>query len=210
MVHLLTDPCINIYKDFPQIGIHILFDCCHTDFCIFHDTAKIFVTHGNRSVHQVAKRIGKVGIEPFHHQIPCDNTVILKRHLMQYKITDRIHTEKADQIFCINHISFGFTHLAVALQQPWMPENLLRKRLSQCHQENRPVYRMETNDIFADQMQICRPQFPILPCTVSIRIITDTCNIIRQCIQPYIDNMLLIEIHRNTPFKRCSGYAQIL
>ena len=91
-----------------------------------------------------------------------------------------------------------------------MTENLLRKRLAQSHQENRPVYGMETDNVFSNQMQVCRPKLLILPGTISFRIITDAGNVICQRVQPYIDHMFIIEIHRNAPFKRSSGNAQIL
>ena len=39
-----------------------------------------------------------------------------------------------------------------------MSEYLLRQRLAQCHQENRPVDGMEPDDILTDQVQVCWPQ----------------------------------------------------
>ena len=35
-----------------------------------------------------------------------NDTVIFKRHFMEYKITDCIHTEEINQLICINNISF--------------------------------------------------------------------------------------------------------
>ena len=129
---------------------------------------------------------------------------------MQYKIAHGIHAEKADQIICVNHISFGFTHLAVSLQKPGMSKYLPGKRLAQRHQENRPVDRMETDDILADQMQIRRPQFLVLLRVLAIRLITDPGDIVGQRVQPYIDYMSVVEIYGNAPFKGSPGYAQIL
>ena len=76
---------------------------------------------------------------------------------MQYEVTCCVHAKQIYHIVRIDHVSFGLTHLVSALEQPRMSEYLLRQRQIQRHQENRPVNGMETNDIFTDQMQICRP-----------------------------------------------------
>ena len=78
---------------------------------------------------------------------------------MQYLVTYCIYAEIIYQIIRLDHISLGFAHLATAHKKPGMSEYLLRQGLTQCHQENRPVDRMETNDVLADQMQVCGPQF---------------------------------------------------
>ena len=87
---------------------------------------------------------------------------------------------------------------------------LLRKRQIQRHEEDRPVDGMETNDILTNQMQICRPQLLEVLSAVSITVIANTGDIVGQCIQPYISNMLRIEGDRNAPGEGGSGYTQIL
>ena len=69
---------------------------------------------------------------------------------------------------------------------------------------------METDDVFTDQMQICRPQFVELFGTFAVAVISDSCDIVCQSIQPYINNVFRIEVYRNTPFEGSSGYAEIL
>ena len=129
---------------------------------------------------------------------------------MQHKVPYGIHTEELNQIIRIDHIAFGFAHLAVSLKKPGMSEHLLRQRLSQCHQEDRPVDRMEADDILADQMQVGRPQFPVLLTVLPVRIESNTGNIIRQGIHPHIDHMFIVEIYRNSPLIGCPGHAQVL
>ena len=69
---------------------------------------------------------------------------------------------------------------------------------------------METDNIFADQMEVRRPIFfkqgPMSPITV----ITQTGYIIGQRIQPNISHMFGVKTYRNTPSKRSAGYTQIL
>ena len=69
---------------------------------------------------------------------------------------------------------------------------------------------METNDVFTDQMKVCRPQFVELFGAFAVAVISDSCNIVCQSIQPYINNVFRIEIYRNSPFEGGSGYAEIL
>ena len=91
-----------------------------------------------------------------------------------------------------------------------MAKYLLRKRLPKRHQENRPVDRMETDNILSDQVEIRRPIFLVLLCAVAVTVITDTGDIVCQRIQPYIDHMLIVKIDRDPPLKGGSGHAQIL
>ena len=91
-----------------------------------------------------------------------------------------------------------------------MSEYLFRKRKIQRHQEDRPVNRMETNDIFSDKVKVCRPVFVEFIAAVSVAVIADTCDIVCQGIQPYIYNMLRIKIYRDSPFEGCSGHTEIL
>ncbi len=95
---------------------------------VFHNAAEIFIAHGNRSVDQISQRIGKIGIHALHHQLPGNDSVVVKRHFMQYKIAHRVHAEKFRQFIRIEHISFGLAHLAVSLEKPGMSEYLFRER----------------------------------------------------------------------------------
>ena len=129
---------------------------------------------------------------------------------MEHEIADGIYPKEVYQLVGIKHISLRFAHLSVSLEQPGMSKYLLRQRKSQSHQENRPVNSMETDDIFSNQMQVCRPVFFKLLCTVSITVIADSGDVVGQRIQPYINHMPGIKVYRNSPFKGGSGHTQIL
>ena len=130
---------------------------------------------------------------------------------MQHEVTHSIHAEEIYQIIRIDHISLGFAHLAIAHQKPGMSEYLLRQGLTQRHQENRPVNRMETDNVLSDQMQVCGPVLSYTArCCLPSAVIADTGDIVGQRIQPYINHMLGIKVYRDAPVKGGSGYAQIL
>ena len=91
-----------------------------------------------------------------------------------------------------------------------MTKYLLRQRQIQCHQHDRPVNRMETDNILTDQMQVGRPVLLVEFITIAVHIIAKACNVVAESIDPYVNNMFVIKINRNTPFERSSGYTQIL
>ena len=117
---------------------------------------------------------------------------------MQYKIAGSIYAKQIYHVIRIDYISLGFAHLIPALKQPWVSKYLLWQWQIQCHQKDWPVNGMETDNIFSDQMQISRPQLLKLICG-TIRIISNLCDIVCQCIQPDIYDMFRIKIYRNSP-----------
>ena len=82
-----------------------------------------------------------------------------------------------------------------------MPEHLLRQRQAQRHQEDRPVNRMETDDILSDQMKVRGPQLPELLCAVPVRVISDPRDIVGQRVQPHVGHMLRVKVNRAAPLK---------
>ena len=59
-------------------------------------------------------------------------------------------------------------------------------------------------------MQVGGPVLFIQLPAVSVRIITETGDIVAERVQPNIDHVSLIEIHGDTPLEGASGYAEIL
>ena len=193
--------------------LHNGLQICVYFFCsafVRYHTAEILVSHGDGTVDQVTQCIRQIRIEPFYHQLPGYNAVIFKRHLVEYEITDRIYTKEIHQFIRIQHISPGFAHLAVSLEQPRMTEDLLRQRKIQRHQKNRPVNGMKTDDVLSDQMQVRRPVMAELFRAFPAALIPNPGDVIGQSVQPDIDHMLRIKVHRNPPLKGGSGYTQIL
>ncbi len=69
---------------------------------------------------------------------------------------------------------------------------------------------METDDVFTDQMQVCRPVFLEHLATVAVTVIAKSGDVVGQSVQPYIGDVLWIEGNRNAPVEGGSGYTQIL
>ena len=94
-------------------GSLICIACCA---CALYDAVKIFIAHGNCTIHQITECIGKLGIGTLRYKLPCNVPIVIKRHLMQYIVTDSIDTKEVYQVISINHISLGLTHLIVIHQ----------------------------------------------------------------------------------------------
>ena len=69
---------------------------------------------------------------------------------------------------------------------------------------------MEADNILSYQMQISRPELVILLRAFPITLISDSCNIVGQCVKPHINHMPVIKVYRNAPLKGSSRYTQIL
>ena len=54
-------------------------------------------------------------IKSLNDQLPGNDSIILKRHLMQYKVARRIYTKQIYHIIRIDDISLGLAHLVTAL-----------------------------------------------------------------------------------------------
>ena len=129
---------------------------------------------------------------------------------MQHIVTHRVHAEQAHQIVRVDHIAERLGHLALAHQQPRVAEHLLGQGLAQRHQEDRPVNRVETDDVLADQVHVRRPEALVVLVMVAVRIIAAEGDIVGQRVQPDVDHMTGVKVHRDAPGERGAGHAQVL
>ena len=129
---------------------------------------------------------------------------------MKHDVAHGIDAEVTNQIIRINYIALGLGHLALAHQQPWMTEHLLRQRQIQRHQHNRPVDRVETQNILTDQMDIRRPVVLKLFAMIAVAVVAQTGDVVGQRVDPDIHDMLRIKINRYAPGKGSAGNAKIL
>ena len=71
-----------------------------------------------------------------------------------------------------------------------------------CHKKSRPENCMESEDIFADEMNCCRPEFLE---KLHIPIIPDACQVVVERVKPDINGMVRIVRHGNSPLHCGSG-----
>ena len=205
-VHELFNLLIGTRHDCLQIIVDLGFG--HA--LVRNGAAKVLVAHRNGTVHQVSKRVCQIRVYALAHQLPGDRSVVFIRHLMQYEIAYRIEAENVDHIVHVDHVALGLTHLLAALQQPGMAEHLLGQGLAERHQENRPIDRMETDDVLADQVQVGRPILLVKITVFAVGVIAYAGDIVAQRVKPHVNHVLVVKVHGNAPLERGSGHAKIL
>ena len=205
-------------------GVHLFLNSCRKTECDClqfvikrfrcgrhrNNAAEILLGHGNRAVDQIAEHICQIGVNALADQLVGEHTVVCERHLVQNVVVNGIHAEQANQIVRVDNVAERLGHLAVADQQPRMTEYLLGQRLAERHQEDRPVNRVEANDILADQVHVRRPELLVVLIVVAVRIVAAEGDIVGKRIQPNIDNMARVKVYRNAPAERGAGNAQVL
>ena len=67
---------------------------------------------------------------------------------------------------------------------------------------------MEPDDLLAYKMGVSGPE--LLQIVIFFILITQRCHIIKQCVQPHIDHMARVKVHRYAPGKVGTGHAQVL
>ena len=69
---------------------------------------------------------------------------------------------------------------------------------------------MKSYYILADYMNVARPALVEKFRTVSVNVVADTRNVVRQRVKPDVNDVFRIKIYGNTPLKRSPRYAKIL
>ena len=170
--------------------------------------AEIFVGHGDAAVGQIAQGVGQIRVVAGDEAFIGDGAVLGVGHLRQQIIPHRIGAEAVGQLVGVQHIAAGFAHLVLAGQHPGMAQHLLRQRLAQGHQDDGPVDGVKADDILADDMQIRRPIAGVfLPAAIGM--IAQAGDIVGQSVQPDVDHMIRVKVHRDPPLEGGAGNAEI-
>ena len=174
------------------------------------DAVKILLGHGDGAVDQIAQHVCQIRVDALADQLVGDHAVVGKGHLMQHIVAHRVHAEQAHQIVRVDHVAERLGHFALAHEQPRMAEHLLGQRLAQRHQEDRPVDGVEADDVLADQVHVRRPELLVMLVVVAVRVVAAEGDIVGQRVQPDVDHMARVKVHRHAPGERGAGHAQVL
>ena len=90
-----------------------------------------------------------------------------------------------------------------------MAENLFWQRQVQSHQEDGPVDGVEAGDVLADNVQAGGPVF-FKELAALAAVVAKAGDIVGQRIQPDVDDVLGVEVHRDAPLYGGAGHAQVL
>ena len=88
-----------------------------------------------------------------------------------------------------------------------MAIDLLRQRQVESHEDARPDDRVETHDLLADEVQVSRPVLVEL-----LRVVeeADRRQVVRQCVEPDVDDVLRIDGDRDAPVERGARNAEVV
>ena len=130
-------------------------------------------------------------------------------HFRKQVIAHRVHAEHRNQIVGVNDVAARLRHFVLAEQKPRVAVNLFRERLAERHQHNRPVNRVETDNVLADDMHVGRPVF-FIKVAAAVRVIAERGDIVGKRIDPDVNHVFRVKGDRNPPFKRGARDAKVL
>ena len=172
--------------------------------------ARVLVAHGDGAVDKVAEDVGQIGIDSLAEQLVGQSAVAGKGHLVEQIVSDCVNAEQVDQMVGIDDIAAGFGHFVFAHHQPGVTEYLLGELYAQSHQHNGPVDGVESENILADEVDVGGPVFFELLAVLSVHVKAGECDVVAQCVDPYVDDVTGRKLNGNAPCEGGAGYAQIL
>ncbi len=114
--------------------------------------------HGQRAAGEIAKAVGEIGIVAPYERVIAETAVLPKDDFAQQEVAQGVHAHHIADGYRANDVAARFAHFVVLEEQPAMREYLLGKRQSGRHQKRRPEDGVEAHDLFADQVQVSRPE----------------------------------------------------
>ena len=172
-----------------------------------HYPGKILLCHCMRTAYEISEIVGKIVVVSRDNGLVCDRSVCVIRHFGQSVMTHSVHTDILSEGIGKNNVALGFAHLVLSEIEPRMTKDFLGERQIQSHKEYRPINGVESKNILTDDMHVGGPIFfemIALLIKALIGIVAKRRDIVCKSIQPYVNNVLIIKIYRDTPLKRRS------
>ena len=173
------------------------------------DAVEVLIDHGDGTVDEVAEGIDEVGVDLINEHFVGDAAVVQEGHFGEDVIAHRVGAEKVGKVVGVHDVAAGFGHFIHAGKQPRMTENLFRQRFAERHEDDRPVYGMEAEDVLADDLQIGRPVFPV-QLALFVDGVAERRDIVGQRVDPDVDDVAGIEFHRYAPLEGGTADAEVL
>ena len=156
---------------------------------------------------QVAEVIREVAVDAADERVAREVAVLAEVDLPQQEIADGIGAEFIDEADGIDDVALRLAHLVAVNDEPAVAVDLLRQRQVERHEDARPDDRMEAHDLLADEMQIRGPVF-----LEHLRIveIADWREVVRERIEPDVDDVLRVDGHGDAPVERRAADAEVV
>ena len=203
LVHVLFDDARQGLKALAQghVGFVLGFRCGHL-------AAEVLLDHGNGAAHQVAQVVDQIGVHAGQQRLVGVVAVRAEGHLAHEVVAQRVHAVALHDGRGVDHVALGLAHLVVAEQQPAVAEHLLGQLKSQRVEHDRPVDRMEAHDLLAHQVHVRGPV--LIEQRGIVAAVAQGGDVVGQRVDPDVDHVLGIEVHRHAPLEGGAADAQIL
>ena len=170
--------------------------------------AEIFFRHRHGARHKVAKAVGEVGVDAVDHDLIGEGAVRAERHLAQDVIADRVRAVAFAQHKGIHHVAQRLGHLLTVKGDPAVHRQMLGERLLERHEHGRPDNRVKAHDVFGDHVHVGRPVFVVV--VVGVVQIAQRGDIVRERVDPHIDDVLFVKGDGNAPLEGRARHAEVL
>ncbi len=170
--------------------------------------AEVLVDHRDGTGDEVAQSVGEIGVDAVDHDLVREGAVRAQRHFAHDVVADCVYAVALTEDERVDHVAEGFTHLLTVEGDPAVDGKMLRQRLLERHQHRRPDDRVEAHDILGDHMHIGGPVLVIVG--KGAVLIAQGGDIVRQRVDPDIDDVLGVKGDGDSPAERGARYAQIL
>ena len=120
-------------------------------------------------------------------------------NLPQKEISDGVHAVAVAEDHRVYHIALGLGHLAVSEQGASRGRRPAWAREDPKPSGSRPNNGVEPYDLLADEMDIRRPVFPVIGVVAGA--VAHGGDVVGQSVQPNVNHMLGVKIHRNPQVK---------
>ena len=175
-----------------------------------HRAAEVFQRHRVRAGDEVAEDVCEVAVVAGQDLLIGEAPVGRERHLAQHIVARRVDAEELHDLLGVDDVALRFRHLVLAEEHPRMPEHLMRQLDAERHQHDRPVDRVEAQDVLADEVDVRGPIMVEQLAGRAVGVVAERRDIVRQRVDPDVDDVTLVEADRDAPVKRRAGDAQVL
>ena len=156
---------------------------------------------------QVAEIVREVGVDAPDECVARDVAVLSERDLTQEKVADGVRAELLDEGDGVDNVADRLRHLCAVDDEPTVSVDFFRQIESERHEHTAPDDRVKAHDFLTDEMHVCRPIFMEHFLVVEV---ADRREIVRERVEPDVDDVFRVERHGDAPVERGARDAQIL
>ena len=162
----------------------------------------VALDHRQGPAREISQSVGQVGVISPHQAFQTEVAVLAEDDFAQQIVAQALDAHHLVDRTRPHDIAPRLAHLLVLEDQPAMGVDFLRQGQAGRHQERRPVHGVKTKDLLAHQVQVGGPEFlgvSLLLLASPVASIAECGHVIRQGVEPNVENMPLAGRHRDAP-----------